>query len=814
MLSWVEATLLDIRHGLRGMARNPGFTLTGVLAAALGIGASAAVFSAVDRILFRPLPYRDEARLASVGIMAPLDTNEFLLAGGYFDLRRNPGPFEAVTAFQAGTAACDLTERNPLRLQCLRLEANFLDTLGVRPVAGRSFTRDEDRPNGPHVAMISYGLWQGRFAGDPRAIGSTLSLDGLPRQITGVLPPDFMMPTLTRADILLPLALDESRERSGRALRAFGRLKPGVTLQQAREELAPYFARVLADVPPQFRKEVSLRVRLVRDRQVGDARQAALALLGAVLAVLLIACANLANLLLARATGREREMAVRAALGASRSRLVRQVLTESLLLGVAGGAAGCGLAFALLRAFQAMGTEVLPRLQEASVDLRVLGFAIAAAAGSGLIAGMAPAWRPAGEGTLTGTRATSSVRGWLRGTLVTAQIAVSMVLLAGAGLLLRSLWNLERVPLGLESDHVVTASFVLGRQSYADGARQLNFFRELEQRLVALPGVDAAAISDSLPPSGGTRGRPLSTIEIEGEPRRPEGTGGMVSWRYVTPGYFSALGIPIRRGRGFVDADRGAHVYSIILNEKLARQMFPNRNAIGKHVLRGPNGEWFTVIGVCADVHNRGPAREAEPEYYVVRKAVADLTWANQEPPMGWAAASAVVRTAIDPRLAAAEMRRLFTGLDSTLPVELSTMRERVDDATERPRFYAILLGAFAGVGVLLAAIGLFGVMSFLVAQRRREIGVRMALGATPPDVVRHVLGFAARWTATGLALGSFGAVAATRALGALLFRVEPGDPSALAAAVALLVTVAIASAALPARRAALVDPAQTLREE
>ena len=814
MLSWATDLLIDIRYAVHGMARNPGFTVTAAVAAALGIGASAAVFSAVDRILFRPLPYRNEARLASVGILTPLDTNEFLFASGYIDLRRNPGPFEAVTAFQAGTAACDLTEQSPLRLDCLRLEANFLDTLGIRPITGRSFTSDEDRPNGPRVAMISYGLWQSRFAGDPRVIGRTLSVDGVPAEITGVLPPDFLMPTLTQADILLPMALDESRERSGRAFRAFGRLKPGITVAQAREVLAPYFARVLSDVPPQFRKEVTLRVRLVRDRQVGDARLASLALFGAVLAVLLIACANLANLLLARATGREREMAVRAALGASRGRLARQVLTESLLLGVLGGAAGCGLAFALLLAFRRIGADALPRLREATIDVRVLAFAVAAALVSGLAAGTAWAWRPLGKAALGGGRATSPMRGWLRGTLVTAQITVSMVLLAGAGLLLRSLWNLERVPLGLQSEHVVTARFVLGRQGYSDGMRQLAFFDELDRRLRALPGVEASAISNSLPPSGGTRGRPLSTIEIEGQPRRPEGTGGMVAWRYVTPGYFSALGIPVRRGRGFSSEDQGANVFSIVLSETLARLMFPNQDAVGHRILRGPKGEWFTVIGVAADVRNQGPAKGSEPEYYVVRKGVPDLTWANQEPPMGWAGAFAVVRTAIDPRFAAAEVRQVLSAMDATLPVELSTMRARVDGVTERPRFYATLLGVFAGIGLLLAAIGLFGVMSFLVAQRRREIGVRMALGATPRAVVRNVLGFAVRWTASGLIAGAIGALAATRLLRSLLFQVEPGDPRVFAGAVIILTTVVLASAALPARRAAGVDPAQTLREE
>jgi hypothetical protein len=288
----------------------------------------------------------------------------------------------------------------------------------------------------------------------------------------------------------------------------------------------------------------------------------------------------------------------------------------------------------------------------------------------------------------------------------------------------------------------------------------------------------------------------------------------MVAWRYVTPGYFPALGIPIRRGRGFTEEDRGATAFSIVLGETLARLMFPNENPLGQRVLRGPKGEWFTVIGVAADVHNQGPAKGVDPEYYVVRKAVPDLTWANGEPPTGWRGASVVVRTAIDPRFAAGEVRRLLGTMDATLPVETGTMRDRVDRGTERPRFYATLLGVFAGVGVLLAAIGLFGVMSFLVAQRRREIGVRMALGATPRGVVWHMLAFAARWTASGLVVGGLGAMAALRWLRVLLFQVEPGDPRALAGAVILLAIVAMASAAAPAWRAAEVDPAQTLREE
>src|SRR5260370_40260570 len=334
---WIEYTLQDLRYASRGLRRNPGFTLTAVLAAAIAIGATTAVFSAVDRILFRPLPYGDESRLVSTGMMAPLDTNEFLLADAYFDLRRNPGPFAAVTSFQAGAIACDLTEVSPLRMGCLRVEANFLDTLGVCLAAGQPFSAEEDRPNGPRVAIISHALWRSRFAADPAAIGKTLNIDGAPTRVAGVLPPDFVMPTLTHADILLPEALDEARERQGRALRVFARLRSRVTLPQAQSALQPYFARILETVPPRFRKEITLRVRPVRDRQVGDARAASLALLGAVLALLLIACTNIANLLLARAVGRDREIAVRSALGASRARLIRLALTESLLLALTGG---------------------------------------------------------------------------------------------------------------------------------------------------------------------------------------------------------------------------------------------------------------------------------------------------------------------------------------------------------------------------------------------------------------------------------------------------------------------------------------------
>jgi predicted permease len=468
----------------------------------------------------------------------------------------------------------------------------------------------------------------------------------------------------------------------------------------------------------------------------------------------------------------------------------------------------------LLRAFQAIAPEGLPRIEEATVDLRVLLFSASATVLSGILFGLFPALRRTEGAVLGSARTVGPTRGWLRGALVTAQIAISVTLLTGAGLLLRSLNNLQHVPMGFESNHVITASFVLGRQRYSRGVDQLALFRELEQRLETLPGVSAAAVSDSIPPFGGTRGRLLSTIDVEGRPRRPEGSGGMVAWRYVTPGYFAAMGIPLRRGRPFTGLDRGASTYSVVLSESLSRLMFPGEDPLGKHIQRGPQGQWFTVVGVAADARNLGAEKTSWPEYYFVRKSIPDVTWANQEPPLGWRGAVAVVRTAVDPKLAASSVRALFASLDPTLPVEISTMRERLAQGTGRPRFQAMLLGAFAAIGVLLAAIGLSGVMSFLVAQRRREIGVRMALGATPGSIVKLTLGFAARSTAAGLVIGGGGAYVATRWLRAQLFQVAAGDPRPLASAVALLVLVALIAAAGPARRAARVDPGTTLRAE
>jgi putative ABC transport system permease protein len=395
--------------------------------------------------------------------------------------------------------------------------------------------------------------------------------------------------------------------------------------------------------------------------------------------------------------------------------------------------------------------------------------------------------------------------------LVAAQIAVSLVLLTGASLLLRSLWKLESVPLGVDTDNVLTAHFVLGR-GYARDARQLAFFEDLEARLKRLPGVTAAAVSDSIPPSGGTLGRPFSAIAVEGRPPSPERAAGMVAWRYVTPGYFAALGIPILRGRPFREEDRRPAEYAVILSETLARRLFPFDDPIGKRVLKTARGQRFTVVGIAGDVKNAGPARAAEPEYYVVRKHAPDETFENEGD--GWRSASAVIRSPLNPRAMAVWVRAEFAALDATLPVEVETMRQRVGELAERPRFNAMLLTLFAAMGMLLAAIGLYGVLAFLVTLRTPEIGVRMALGATPANITTLLLGQAAVWALAGAGLGMAGSLFAMRLLRSLLFEVPERDPWTLIAAPVLLLLVALMAAWIPSRRAARVDPMQALRQE
>ena len=805
----LDTLLQDVKFTLRGLRLRVGFTTVAILTLALGVGATTAVFSVVDRILFRSLPYPEDQRLVSFGVMAPFDSREFMLGPDFVEWRPRQQPFESITALEPGSVDCDLTEQNPSRLSCGQVDAAFLPTLRVRLILGRNFTREEDLPNGPRAVLLSYGFWRSRFAGDPRIVGKNLSLDGKSTFIAGVLPADFEMPTLARADLLVPLAMGESTDRGPNArqriVRTFARLKPGMTVTQAAAMLQPLFEESLNHVPVQFRKEVALRVRSLRDRQVGDARQASWILLGAVFAVLLVACTNVANLILARASARQRELAVRAALGATRARLVRQALTENLVLGVLGGSAGCLVAYLLLRWFVSIAPGSIPYLQQASLDHRVVLFTFGISLLSGMSFGLASAFRRAAPELLAGKESRATSRSLLRQSLVTAQIAASLILLAGAGLLLRSFWKLEAVPLGMNTGSILTAEIDLADYRYPQPAQQLEFFRELQSRLVRIPGVSALALSDTLPPSGGMQATFLSAIEVEGQPKFAEGTGGMIGYRYITPEYFSALGIPVDHGRVFLDQDLRATENPVILSEALARRLFGDSNPIGKAFRYGRQNLWRTIVGVVGDVKNDGLAAAGGPEFYLPWKAESEGYYRR---------ATFILRTPMNPEGIAKWVRSEAASIDPTVPVTIEAMSQRIEKLADRPRFNAILLSLFAGMGVMLAAIGIYGVVGFLVAQQTREIGVRMALGASPQNILKMVLSTVARWTIGGAILGILGAWFCTRLLESLLFEVKTHDPLLLGGAVVLLLAAAFLAAWIPARRAMRVDPMVALRYE
>ena len=810
-LPLMEGLLQDLRYALRTLAMRPGFAATVILTLALGIGATTAVFSVVDRVLFRSLPYPHDDRLVSFGVKAPFEGLEFMLAPEYAVLRGQQTPFESMTSLTPGGVDCDITEQNPIRLNCAAVESTFLSTFGIHPIVGRDFVREDERPGAAPVGLLSYGLWRTRYGGDPNIVGRTVALAGKPTQIIGVLPADFEMPNLGPADMLLPQILDESaldRNHPQVLLRAFARLKPSVTIAQASAALQPWYQDSLRFVPPQFRAEVSLRVRSLRDRQMGDSRVGAWVLLGAVVAVLLLACVNVVNLLLVRAVARKRELAVRAAMGAGRGRLVRQALTESAVLALLGGVAGCGLAYALLRVFLSIAPDGIVHLQQASLDPRVLVFCLGVSLLAGLLFGIAPAMNEPAAEWLAGRASSTATRGWFRQTLVAAQIGGSLMLLAGAGMLLRSLWNIENVPMGLDAQHVITAQVSLAEHSYPDIQKQLGFFQRVEARLTRLPGAGMIALSDTLPPSGGMQATFFASIEVPGREKPSEGTGGMVGWRMVTPSYFQVLGIPIVRGRGFTETDRGPNEQPVILSEALAARLFPGEDPLGKSLrftAFDRKGPWRTVVGVAANVRNDGLTKEGDPEFYI--------PWKNDmETYVG--RAYVIFRTPLSSESIVPWTRSQIAEIDPTVPVEFATMSTRVSKLTARPRFDALLLSLFAGIGVVLAALGIYGVVSFFVSQRTQEIGVRMALGATPRGVSRLVLRNMAGLATGGAVLGLVGAWYGARLLRSLLFGVKDHDPWLLALAAVLLLAVAFLAAWIPARRAARVDPMVALRYE
>jgi putative ABC transport system permease protein len=810
---WMGTVAQDVRYALRGFRRNRAFTVTVIITLALGIGATTAVFSVVDRILFRALPYAHADRIVSLGLVQSLEQEEFMTGGFYFDWLDHQRPFAAITSQGTMLHACDLVEANPQQLNCIHAQAGFLPLLGISPVLGRNFSPDEDRPNGPSVALISYGVWLDHYNRDPHILNRLIDLDGNPTRVIGVLPRGFELPTVETPDVLLPMRLDRALQNKvnggfGEPMRAFARLKPGVSIAQARADMEPLFLHTRQIfLPPALRNDFHLSIRSLRDRETQGVRLAAWVLLCAVLEVLLIACANVAGLMMARSAAREREMAVRSALGADRGRLIRQSLTEAFLLSVAGAAAGLALAEGLLRIFIAIAPASIPFLGKAGLDLRVALFTVAISLLCGAFFGLAPALEKPRSIALAARAANSGRHAILRRGLVAGQIACSMILLSGAGLLVRSFQNIEEQNLGFRAKDVATVQIALPWFRYNTVQKQMDFYLRAETALRRLPGIRAVAITDSVPPGGWQGDYRYSDLATEDNPHPTPGTGGTVVSRRVTPDYFRALDIPIVRGRGFSEQDRTSTQSLVVLSRLLAARLFPGEYPLGKRIQPGIfKGDWFTVVGVADNVKNSGLTEQNEPEIYFLRRnAVND--WGGRVPMM-------VIDSVLPPDTVMPWVRSQIAGIDPTVPVEMETLQQGVSKLADRPRFETALLGLFALCGLLMAVVGLYGVISFVAAQRTQEIGVRMALGATRLDILRLIAGEGVRLIALGGILGLVAALAAGRLLKSLLYNVGPRDPATYIAVALLLALVALAATLVPARAAMRVEPVEALRYE
>jgi predicted permease len=811
---WMGTVMQDVHYAIRGFGRNPLFTISVLITLALGIGATAAVFSVVDRILFRPLPYADPGRIVSVGFVHSLEQQEFVMGRFYVEWQKDQRPFSDIAAQSTMVHNCDLIEGNPARLGCISFQANFLPMFGISAVLGRNFLPEEDRPNGPRVAMISYGLWKNHYNSDPHILDRMINVDGDSVRIIGVLPRNFQFPTLETADIVTPFALDLAVQQTvnggfGYPERVFARLKPGVTIEQAYAQMQPLFNDDLKWFPPSAKSETRLSIRTLRDREMQDARPVAWVLFVFVLAVLLIACANVAGLMMARGAGRQRELAVRSAIGASRSRLIRQALTEALLLSSAGGLAGLAMAQALIMVFVRLAPTGIPFVSKAHLDLRIAAFAALVSCLSGVIFGLATAMQKPGLAALSAKTAVSRNHAFLRRSLVTAQIAISIILLSGAALLLRSFAKIEEQNLGMQTGGVMTVKVALPWWRYNTNQKVMNFYLRLESALQRLPGTRAVGITDSIPPGGWQGDFRLADVHVQGKPPIPPGTGGNVVGRSVTPDYFRALNIPIVRGRNFADQDRTGDQREVILSRLLAVRLFRGEDPIGRQLLPGAHissGTPAIIVGVADNVKNNGLTEQSDPEMYTLRRSAAG-DWGENH--LVVIVDSAMTAAAIGPWV-----RSEISSIDHTIPVEMEPLNESLNRLADRPRFETTLLGFFALTGLVLAVVGLYGLIAFMTTQRTQEIGVRMALGATRSNILHLIANDGLRMVVVGLVLGLGTALGVSRMLKGLLFQVSSYDPLTYIVVPLLLAFVALVAILIPARAGTRVNPAVTLRAE
>ncbi|HMF96066.1 MAG TPA: ABC transporter permease [Vicinamibacterales bacterium] len=817
----IDALRTDVRYALRTVGAHPGFSAVVLLTLALGIGATTAVFTVVDAVMLRPYPYPDMPRIMMVSETVRTGQPISIAWPNFQDWRAQNQVFDALGLYR-GTVMNLTGGAEPERLIGSLASADVFRAVGMQAIVGRTFTEDEDKPGAPRVVILSDRLWRSHFNADPSVVGRSIVLNGETHAIVGVMPAAMRFPSRV-TDVWLPLGLFVPTFPTDRGahpgLFAVAKLKPGVSVERAVADMDT-IARRLERQNPLSNTDHTVSVVPYYEQIVQNIRPALLTLMGAVAFVLLIGCANLANLMLAKAEARQRELAIREALGATRWRVFQQLLTESVLMAVGGGALGALLAWWGVKGFVASRPATVPRVDLIAVDLRVLGFALAVSIATGIVFGLAPALRASSLDLLTSlkdaTRASRGAGRRLRSALVVAEVALALVLLTGAGLTMRSFAALTAIDLGFDPSHVVTMRMALPSPRYPDLTKWLAFHRELVQRAAAIPGVEAAGLNSAVPLEGGGS---ESEVRYEGQPlpQSVSEEATMCLFQAATPDYFRALGIAIVRGRSFDDRDTADRARVAVVEEALVHKFFGDADPIGKRIAfeftgHGPSAQplWREIVGIARHVRHYGIAREpANMEVYAPLEQLP--IWFRERRP----GLTLFVRTPLDPEHMVASVRQTVASLDREIPLyAVQTMDEYVGQATEQPRLNMTLLGLFAALALMLAGLGIYGVLSYIVGRRTLEIGIRLALGATPGDVLRLVVGHGMTLAFAGIAIGLAAAWAITRTMQSLLFGVSPHDPATFAAIAALLGAIAFVASYLPGRRATRVDPVETLRAE
>jgi predicted permease len=803
----------DIRYASRQLQKHWGFTIVAVLTLALGVGANTAIFSVVNAVLLRPLSYKDDSRL----VVILHDGRNPVAPGNFADWRDQSHVFESMGAAEMWSPNLTATD-NPEKLFGLRITPEILPMLGVKPLLGRVFLPEEQQAGRENETVLSYGLWQSHFGGHSDVLGQSITLNGSNYTVVGVMPREFHFAPFwaTKAAIWAPLSLAERiHNHTGNSLRVFGRLKPGVKLEQAQAEMAGITARLDKQYPGTNR---GVQVVSLREKVVGDIRPALLVLFGAVGFVLLIGCANVAHMFLARSAARQREISVRVALGAARWRILRQYLIESLATASIGGLAGLLLAVWGTRILIALGPQQIPRLGTISIDHNVLLFVFAISLITGLTFGMIPAWRASAANVIgalkEGERGSSDGlrRSLLRGLLVSSEFAFAVILLAGAGLMIRTFLALQNIDPGFNPHNVLSMVVgVLGTEQSAN-SRTGPFYRQLLQKIGSLPGVQSASGINHLPLAGDQWGQ---DFHVQGRPMDRPGEAPVATFRVVFPDYFRTMNIPILAGRDVTEADNFDKPDVVVINDYMARRYWPGENPIGKRITFDDpqnNPSWATVIGVVKNTVRSDWSSPPEEELFVPYLQSRPYL---QNPSAPSAYVTLVMRTTTDAASLAPAIQEAIHSLDRSVPIsEVQTMDQVVRQATGESRFYLMLLCVFACVALILAAVGIYGVMSYSVSRRIHEIGIHMALGAQRNDVLRIVVWQGVVLATSGIVVGFAGALALTRLMSRLLYGTKPADPATFAIAVLLLGVVALLASYIPARRAAKVDPMVALRYE